>query len=279
MSEKKPLPRSILVTGAAGRLGHQVSDHLVQALRDGRISRLRLLDIEPIAVSGPGVEVVQTSLAGRDAAFAAAEGMDAIVHLAGVSSENEWENLVPANLAAIAHLYDAAVVHGVDRVLFASSNHAIGFYPATQRIDHTAPGLVDSRYGLTKLFGEELARLYATKTPVRGFCMRIGSCFPAATAVRHMYTYQSFADFIRLVEVGLSADYRFEIVYGVSDVPDGYWDNSNAFRLGYQPADKPADFVFGELEPTQYAFQGGSFATDPLPGVTPPPGRSRDSGR
>jgi uronate dehydrogenase len=279
MSATKPLPHSILVTGAAGQLGRQVANHLMQALHDGRIARLRLLDIQPIGMSGPGVDVVQTSLASRDAAFAAAEGMDAIVHLAGISTENEWENLVPANLAATAHLFDAAVAHGVGRVLFASSNHAVGFYPVTQRIDHTAPGLADSRYGLTKLFGEELARLYTAKSAVRGFCMRIGSCFPAATAARHMSAYLSFSDFIRLVEVGLTADYKFEIVYGISDIPDGYWDNTNAFRLGYEPRDKPADFVSGELDSTEHAFQGGSFATDPLPGLTLPSDRSRESGR
>lgn len=240
---------------------------------------MRLLDIVPIDPPAEGVETVVDTLASRDVAFAASEGIDAIIHLAGISTEGEWDALLPANLAATAHLFDAALANGVDRVLFASSNHAIGFYPVGQRIDHNAPGRADSRYGLTKLFGEELARLYATKTKLRGFCMRIGSCFPAATALRHMSTYQSFGDFLRLVEVGLTADYRFEIVYGVSDVPEGFWDNSNAFRLGYTPLDKPADFVAGALDRTSYAFQGGAFATDPLPGITPQPDRSPDSER
>lgn len=279
MPTTAPLPGSILVTGAAGQLGSQVTNYLCNALRNGEIEKLRLVDIAPIDVTMTKVETMVASLAESDAARAAAKGMDAIIHLAGISTENEWRNLVPSNLAATAHLFDAAVENGVDRILFASSNHAVGLYPVDQRIDHTAPGLPDSRYGLTKLFGEELARLYARKTPVRGFCMRIGSCFPEATAERHMSTYQSFADFIRLVTVGLTADYRFEIVYGMSDIDEGYWDNSNAFRLGYRPADQPESFRADEIDQTRYAFQGGSYATDALPGLTLPLDQSRDSER
>ncbi|MEO3388724.1 NAD(P)-dependent oxidoreductase [Mesorhizobium sp. CAU 1741] len=279
MSDIAALPRAILVTGAAGQLGREVTQYLAGALQGGRIDRLRLLDIAPIGIAGPGIETVQASLAEREVAFASVEGMDAVIHFAGIPTENEWDNLIPANIAASAHLWDAAVAHGVDRILFASSNHAVGMYPVDERIDHTAPPLPDSRYGLTKAFGEELGRLYAHKTPLRSYCMRIGSSFPAVTAVRHLKTYQSFADMVRMVEVGLTADYRFEIVYGLSDIPDGYWDNSNAFRLGYAPADRPEDFVSGALDLFECRWQGGSTATDPLPGITWPPGRSRDSGR
>lgn len=279
MSDTSSLPRSILVTGAAGRLGSQVARHLGRALREGRIDRLRLLDIQPVEVTEEGIEVVQAQLAERTAAYNAAEGMKAIVHLAGIPIEGEWQDLIPANIAATAHLFDAAVAHGVDRVLLASSNHAVGLYPVTQRIDHNARGLADSRYGLTKLFGEELGRLYAHKTSLRSFCMRIGSCFPTVTAARQLMTYQSPADFVRLVEVGLRADYRFEIVYGISDVADGYWDNDNAFSLGYRPHDTPSDFITGEIDPTEYHYHGGPVAIDPLPGLKLHADRSLDAER
>lgn len=279
MSLTNPLPRSILVTGAAGRLGSQVARYLQTAVSQGLVDRLRLLDIQPVDMSGPGIEVVQAPLSEPDIAYAAAEGMNAIVHLAGIPIESEWQDLIPANIAATTHLYDAAVIHGVDRVLFASSNHAVGFYPVTQRIDHTAPGLADSRYGLTKLFGEELARLYALKTGLRSFCMRIGSCFDSVTATRQLKTYQSFDDFVRLVEVGLKADYRFEIVYGISDIADGYWDNTNALALGYVPRDLPADFVSPDLDPSEFPFHGGPVAADAMPGLSPRPGLSRDAER
>ena len=278
MSDSDRLPRAILVTGAAGRLGTQVTNYLSKALSEGRIERLRLLDIQEMAKPHDRAEVMRASLADRGTAFAAVEGMDAVIHFAGISGEDEWEKLLPANIAACAHLWDAAVTHGTDRILFASSNHAVGMYPVSERIDHTAPPFADSRYGVAKAFTEEMARLYAHKTPLRSFCMRIGSSFPAVTATRHLKTFQSFDDLVRLVEVGLTADYRFEIVYGLSDIADGYWDNSNAFLLGYGPKDRPADFVSGTLNPHESPYQGGSMATDPLTGITPP-GRSPDGAR
>lgn len=258
------LPPAILVTGAAGNLGRVVSNRLLAKLRQGNIQRLRLADIKAIDLDIPNVECIQTAIDSREAAVALTAGMDAVIHLAGVSVEDEWEALIPANLAAPAWLWEACVAQNVDRVLFASSNHAIGFYPVDTRIDHTAPALPDSRYGITKAFGEELARLYAAKTPVRGFCMRIGSCFAQPSALRHLKTFQTFDDFLRLIEVGLTADYRFEIVYGLSDILDGYWDNSNALRLGYAPQDQINLTPQMQNDRTEYQWQGGSFPLLPL---------------
>lgn len=276
MTDATALPRRILVTGAAGSLGGHVARHLVAALTAGQIHQLRLADLRPVpdeivADLPPhlrgALACIEGSLADRDAAFAATEGMQAIVHLAGIPFEDEWQALIPANLATTAHLFDAAVTHGVDRILFASSNHAVGLYPTEQRIDHLAPPLADSRYGLTKAFGEQLAALYAAKTPLKAFCMRIGSCFPQVTQARQMHTFQSFADFLRLVDVGLSAEYRFEVVYGLSAIADSYWDNGNARRLGYEPQHRPSDFIRAPLDPVEHRFQGGSLATMALPGL------------
>ena len=262
------LPQAILVTGAAGNLGRSVTGYLAQALDEGRISRLRLSDISPMPnpfdAAHPGLERIEISLSTSEAAGRLTRGMDAVIHLAGISAEADWSRLIPANLAGPAYLWDACVGNGVDRVLFASSNHAVGMYPVENRIDHNAPPRADSRYGVTKAFGEQLAALYAAKTPVRGFCIRIGSCFETATAKRHLMTYQSYADFNRLIEVGLTADYRYEIVYGLSDITDGYWDNSNALRLGYAPQDHARDMMREPVDQTEYPLQGGSFPDLPL---------------
>ncbi len=263
MAANAEFPQAILVTGAAGNLGQVVARHLTDRLRAGQISQLRLADIRPIPVA-EGVETIQTPISERDVAFRLAEGMDAIIHLSGIPTENEWDALIPANIAATAHLWDAAVAHGVDRLLFASSNHAVGMYPADQVIDHSAPPRPDSRYGLTKAFGEQLGALYAAKTPVRGFAMRIGSCFEVANARRHLKTFQSLADFTRLIDTGLTADYRFEIVYGMSDNDGSFWDNANALRLGYAPQDHAADFMTAPIDETDHRFQGGHFADEPL---------------
>ncbi|MGY6704631.1 NAD-dependent epimerase/dehydratase family protein [Roseinatronobacter sp.] len=268
MANSGNMPQTILVTGAAGSLGKSVAQHLGQALSEGRISRLRLADIapmtNPLGEAHPGLERVEISLTSPEAAQQLTEGMAAVIHLAGIPTESDWNRLIPANLAGPAYLWDACVGNGVDRVLFASSNHAIGMYPVGTRIDHTAPPQPDSRYGVTKAFGEQLAALYAAKTPVRGFCMRIGSCFEQASTKRHLKTFQSLADFNRLIDTGLTADYRYEIVYGLSDIPDSYWDNSNARRLGYAPQDHPRDFIRAPLDPTDYPLHGGDLPDMPL---------------
>lgn len=268
MPDTLKLPQAILITGAAGSLGRSVARHLAGALLEGRIAHLRLVDIAPIPnplpENLPGLEKIELSLSTRAAADQATRGMDAVIHLAGIPNESSWDKLIDANLAGPAYLWDACVVHGVDRVLFASSNHAIGMHPSSSRIDHSAAPLPDSRYGVTKAFGELVAGLYAAKSPVRAFCMRIGSCFEHATARRHMKTFQSLADFNRLIDTGLTADYRYEIVYGLSDIPDGYWDNANAHRLGYAPQDHPGDFLREPLNEADYPFQGGDVAEIPL---------------
>ncbi|MDR7126365.1 NAD(P)-dependent oxidoreductase [Pseudotabrizicola sp. 4114] len=268
MAHTPDLPQAILVTGAAGNIGRSVARHLAAALTEGRIARLRLVDIAPIdnplREDHPGLERMELSLSTRAAADQATRDMDAVIHLAGIPSESSWDKLIDANLAGPAYLWDACVAHGVDRVLFASSNHAIGMHPSDSRIDHSAALRPDSRYGATKAFGELVAGLYAAKTPVRAYCMRIGSCFEHVTARRHMKTFQSLADFNRLIDTGLTADYHYEVVYGLSDIPDGYWDNSNAHRLGYAPQDHPSDFLDESLNENDYPFQGGEVAEAPL---------------
>ncbi|SDE49319.1 uronate dehydrogenase [Paracoccus isoporae] len=256
-------PQKILLTGAAGGLGQVAARHLGRMLRRGDLAGLRMADINPME-EVEGAEIVQTPISERDVIFDLVEDMDAVIHLSGISGESDWASLIPSNLAATAHLWDAAFAHGTDRILFASSNHAVGMYPVEQRIDDTAAPRPDSRYGLTKAFGEQLGALYAVKTPVRSFCMRIGSCFAQVTARRHLKTFQSHADFLRMIETGLTADYRHEVVYGISDNDDSFWDNRNALRLGYTPRDKPQDFLAEEIDQTEHRLQGGEFPDLPL---------------
>lgn len=258
------MPPAILITGAAGNLGRVATQHLIATLNAGHIHHLRLADIKPIDITAPGIECVQTAIDSREAAMEMVKGMDAVIHLAGIPIEDEWESLIPANIAAPVWLWEACAAQGVDRVLFASSNHAVGFYPVETRIDDKAAALPDSCYGVTKAFGEQLAQLYAAKTAVRSFVMRIGSCFPAPTAKRHLHTFQTYGDFLRLIDVGLTADYRYEVVYGLSDIPNGYWDNSNARRLGYMPQDTVEIAPQDMTDTTEYQWQGGHVCLQPI---------------
>ncbi len=229
----------LLITGAAGQLGTAVRTKL-----RGRYPVLRLSDITEVAPAIGGEEVMLCDLADPLAVANLCDGVDAILHLGGRSSEGDWPTIMAANIQGAVNLWEAARRSGVGRILFASSNHAIGLYRRTQTIDHDDRTRPDSRYGVSKVFGEALAELYAVKHGVRGFSMRIGSCFPEPVDARMLSTWLSIDDFVRLIEVGLHADYVHEVVYGVSaNTRGGWWDNSNAFRLGYRPQDDSERFA------------------------------------
>jgi uronate dehydrogenase len=249
----------ILITGAAGRLGSAMRRQL-----NGQFQLLRLSDIVPMEPAGPSEEVVPCDLADSRSVEDLCRGVDAIIHFGGCPRERDWPGILQPNIIGAINLWEGARKGGVDRVLFASSNHAIGLYRRTQRIDHATPHRPDSRYGLSKAFGEDLAALYAYKHRVRGFCMRIGTCFPEPMNARALATWLSYADLERLVKVGLTADYTYEIVYGVSRNTRSWWDNSNAYRLGYDPQDNAETFAeklsgVADQHPLAEDFQGGSF--------------------
>ena len=91
-------------------------------------------------------------------------GVDGIVHLGGQSVEADWGTVLQANIVGCYNLFEAARRQGVQRVVFASTNHVIGFYRRTTRIDHAVPPRPDSRYGVSKAFGEASAGTTPTST-------------------------------------------------------------------------------------------------------------------
>lgn len=258
--------RRVLVTGAGGNLGREVRNQL-----RGRYDLVRLSDVSPMAPAGPGEEVVPCDLADEAGVAALCEGIDAIVHLGGRSTEADWKTIHSANILGAIHLWEGARQAGVDRILFASSNHAVGLHRRSPVTDHTAAARPDSRYGLSKAFGEDLAALYAYKHDVKGFCMRIGSCFVEPKDERMVASWMSFADWERLVRTGLEADYQYEIVYGISRNARAWWDNSNAFRLGYDPQDDGEVFAsqlkgVGAGNPLNDDFIGGVYVSPEFTG-------------
>ena len=249
----------LLITGAAGTLGH-----ILRGAFAGRFQLLRLSDRSPLGPTGPEEEAITCDLADAASVRRLCEGVDAIVHLGGIANEAAWPELLQSNIAGVINLYEGARKAGVERVIFASSNHATGMYPNDKTLSYETPPRPDSRYGLTKAFGEDVAALYAYKHGIRSFCLRIGSCLPKPDNRRALSTWLSQADFVRLVEVGLSADYVHEIAYGVSRNTRSWWDNSAAYRLGYAPQDDAEIYAaeVGDIElKTELArnYQGGNF--------------------
>src|SRR5579859_6227416 len=234
--------KTILITGAAGDVGGHLRRELAGKYK------LRLSDIKPIKALAPGEEAARGDVAKMADMLRVTKGVDAIVHLGGFSVEGPWDMILRANIVGCYNLFEAARRNGVRRVLFASSNHATGFYRRDEKIDHSVYPKPDSRYGVSKVFGEQLGNLYANKYGLEVLCMRIGNVTVVPLDKRRLSNWISPPDLARLVAMGVDhPDIRFEIVYGVSDNTRSWYDNSNALRLGYRPQDDAEVYAAGIL--------------------------------
>jgi uronate dehydrogenase len=256
--------KTVLITGAAGDIG----THLRRELAG--VYRLRLSDVRPIDRLGPGETFEQGDITDLERLVAVTRGVDAIVHLGGVSAEAEWDRILQGNIIGCYNVFEAARRSAVKRVLFATSNHAVGFYRRDQTIDHRVYPRPDSRYGLSKVFGEQIGSLYVDKYGLEVFCMRIGNVNPRPVDKRRLSIWISPRDLAQLVRIGVDhPDIRFEIVYGVSNNRRSWYDNSNAHRLGYRPQDESEAYAAQILashkdhaDPRVEAFQGGAFVVE-----------------
>lgn len=263
-----PAPRTVLLTGAAGGLGTLMRD-----LLPAYGYELRLMDLRPIEGEP---EALVADLADLDAVREAVRGVDAIIHLAGISLEAPFDRILDANIVGTYHLYEAAREEGVRRVVFASSNHAVGFTPSPRGDDPLipveTPHRPDTFYGLSKAFGEDLAQFYWDKHGLETVSVRIGSCFPEPTSVRMLSVWMSPADGARLFHAALTAgDVGHTVVHGSSANTRLWWDLTSARALGYEPQDDSEPWAEkliaeqGELDPgnVAHAHLGGHFVNDP----------------
>ncbi|MER6144581.1 NAD(P)-dependent oxidoreductase [Streptomyces sparsogenes] len=268
-----PAPRTVLLTGAAGGMGTLMRELLPATYG----YRLRLLDLLPIDGEP---DAITADLADKEALREAVRGVDAIIHLAGISLEAPFEKILRANIEGTYNLYEAAREAGIRRIVFASSNHAVGFtprpattpVPAEALIPIDTPRRPDTFYGLSKSFGEDLASLYWDKHGIETVAIRIGSCFPEPTSVRMLSVWMSPADGARLLHAALTAeDVGCTVVYGSSANTRLWWDLSSARALGYEPQDDSEPYAAkliaeqGELDPDNpdHAYLGGHFCTNP----------------
>jgi uronate dehydrogenase len=250
-----PLLGPVLLTGAAGLIGSHIRGPLGEVT-----SELRLTDIAPLRAEAPNETVHQADLTDFDALRTAADGVEAVVHLGAVSVEAPFEELAPANLVGCYHVFEAARLGGAERFVFASSNHATGYYPAGHRLSGTEPVRPDTLYGVTKVYGEALGRLYHEKFGMRVACLRIGSFQERPIDARMLHTWLSVADGVRLVLACMtSPELGFAVLYGVSDNKRSWWSTELAKRLGYIPHDDAEVFAAELGEPDADQPQGGSF--------------------
>ena len=258
-----PMFQRLLLTGAAGGLGRELRARLKAHCRV-----LRLSDIADLGVAGDGEELMPAALEQADAMHALLEGVDAVVHLGGISVEGPIEPILQANIVGTYNLYEAARKQAVRRIVFASSNHVTGFYRQDEVIDASKPMRPDGHYGLSKAFGENLAQFYFDRYGVETVSLRIGSSFPAPRDRRMLATWMSYDDLERLVVASLTAPVvGHSVIYGISDNTTSWWDNTPARHIGYRPRDSSEPFRAAleaqqpRIDPTDPAakFQGGGF--------------------
>jgi len=257
--------RRLLLTGAAGNLGRDLRPRLKAYCDVLRVSHRS--DFGP---AGAGEEVMLAALGDKAQVMALCEGVDAVVHMGGVSTEKTWESILDANIVGMVHLYEGARRHGVRRIVFASSNHVTGFYRQDQVVSPRDPARPDGFYGLSKAFGENLAQLYWDKHGIETVSLRIGSSFAEPKDRRMLATWMSFDDTERLVVAALTAPVvGHTVIYGMSDNATVFWDNTSARHIGYRPRDSSdkyraaAEARQPTIDATQPAarYQGGAFVT------------------
>jgi len=256
--------KRLLITGAAGGLGTMMRRRL-----KGFAETLRLSDIAGLGEAASHEELVTCDLADLAAVKDLVEGCDGIVHFGGVSVEDSWEKILPANIEGTYNIYEAARLKGVPRILFASSNHAIGFYKRETRIDATDPVRPDSLYGVSKCFGEAIGRYYWDKYGIESAAVRIGSCFPEPKDHRMLATWLSEDDMTSLIRCVFTAPrLGYVTVFGASDNEEQWWDNRCAGFLGWRPKDSSEKFramIDGKCQKPERddpvnRYQGGAFA-------------------
>ncbi len=253
----------LLLTGAAGHLGRVLRPRL-KACCDV----LRVSDVAELGTAAAGEELQRVDLADKAGVAALLQGVDAVVHLGGVSTEHSFETVLPTNILGSYHVYEAARLAGTRRIVFASSNHVTGFYRQSETIDARMPVRPDGYYGLSKAFGENLAQFYFDRFGIETVSLRIGSSFPEPRDRRMLATWLSFDDLERLVIAALSAPMvGHTVVYGMSDNPLTWWDNTPARHIGFRPQDSSERFRAAvearqpRIDPHDPAavFQGGGF--------------------
>ena len=184
-------------------------------------------------------DVVVADVATDDRALAdVITNAEAVVHLAAIAGETDFETAVNSHIRMTHRVLEQARASGVARVIYASSNHAVGFTPRSQMVSPETMVRPDTFYGVGKAAAEALCSLSHDRHGLAVACLRIGSFRDRPTTRRHLSTWLSPGDLVRLVEACLrTPELGFAVVYGTSANRRGWWDLSSARRLGYEPLD------------------------------------------
>lgn len=253
----------VLVTGAAGSIGRVVTvglaDHGHEVVGLDRTP-------EPEGLDGPW-HTLDCADPDAVASVFATENLDGVVHLAGHPGEGSLPESLTSHVVTTAALLDAMVEHDVTRFVYAGSNHAVGRTPRPRGAlltEHDRPR-PDTFYGVGKVAAEAVMSLYADRYGFDTVSCRIGSFLPQPETIRHLSTWLSHDDCVRMIEAALTATAPgYAVLYGISANTRGWWDLEPGRRLGYHPRDDAEEFADRiHVRPEDTAegqYVGGPFA-------------------
>ena len=250
--------KKILITGGSGLIGTVLNNHLKENYDVSNLDIKKPSDSSQKTFIGNINKIEDLQIASKN--------KDTIIHLGAVISVNSnWKEVLDNNIESTRNVYESAKINGVKKVIFASSNHAVGLFendspykeivsgkynnidPDTiKRIDENVPIRPDSYYGVSKSFGESIGRYYFETYNIQSINLRIGTVQKIDTpksSIRHYSTWLSHRDISQLVEKSIIHDVGFEIFYGVSNNKWRIWDISNAYKkISYMPIDNAENF-------------------------------------
>jgi uronate dehydrogenase len=257
----------VLLTGAAGKIGSRARAYLRQRCQ------LRATDIIDLGSAMDGEETIVCDLADEAATRRLMDGVSAVVHLAGIPREAPIQAIAQANLIAAWNVYEAAREARTRRIVFGSTNHVNGFYGPEDQLGTDVPARPDTLYGVSKVFGEAVARLFWDKHGIESVCLRIGSALEQPIVPRHLSTWVSYDDLNELIWCSLTAErVGYTVAYGMSNNDRAWWDNAGARHLGYRPRQRAEDFaeelgqgstvIPAPVQAPEVRFQGGPWAAN-----------------
>ena len=233
-------------------------------------------------LAGLGHDVVGADLPGRGgdvdldctdhtAVDAAVERVrpDAVIHLAGISTESSLPDALTSHVVSTGALLEAMVRHDVRRIVYASSNHAVGREPRSDLLATTVRGRPDTFYGVGKVAAEALLQLFVDRHGIDVVSTRIGTFAQRPTSRRQLGSWLSHDDGVRMFHAALTApDPGFAVVYGTSANTRAWWDLAPGRALGYEPQDDAEQYAAEieaapetEADRAEAAHVGGPYAT------------------
>lgn len=251
-----------LITGAAGRIGVALRRHLAE-----KGTALRSIDLTTPQAVAENDEVMTGDLRDFAAMTRVVEGCDGIVHLGGISDEADFHDLAEVNIVGSYHVLEAARRAGSHRVVLASSNRVTGMYPAGTMVDPSMPVRPDGFYGVSKVAGEALCRLYADKFQLLTTTVRIGSYEELPITQRDLCTWLSPGDALRAFDAAMASDEPGAVFYAVSANTARWWSLSEGEQLGYHPEDDAQDSAgfptepYPPTQPQAGPYAGAEFST------------------